>query len=95
LAAYDLASGTWQDSAQITAASGSPIVTAFGNRSGRLLVAGQFSSIGGVACSSVCELDTETKQWTGYGEGVNGIVSQMAVMEVRVLPMSMRFRADV
>ena len=91
LAAYNLVSGTWQESAQVAATSGSPTVTAFGIRNGRLLVAGHFSSIGGVACNSVCELNTETKQWSGYGGGVDGIVSQMAVVEVRVLRQSMLF----
>ncbi|EJD03004.1 uncharacterized protein FOMMEDRAFT_134152 [Fomitiporia mediterranea MF3/22] len=66
----------------LQAASGSTVVvrslTASSAKSNTVVVAGTFSSAGGVNCNGICFLDVNTKQWSTLGSGINGEVASVA-----------------
>ncbi|KAL5528412.1 hypothetical protein ACEPAF_7548 [Sanghuangporus sanghuang] len=65
----------------LQAASGTSVIvrslTATSAKSDTVVVAGTFSSAGGVNCNAICFLDINTKQWSTLGSGINGEVASV------------------
>jgi hypothetical protein len=53
-------------------------LTTSASKANTIIVAGSFTTAGGVACAGICQLDTTTKQWSALGEGILGEVASVA-----------------
>lgn len=90
LAVYDLAHSKWMDSLQ-----GSPTVSSSSSSGGqaivydiqkvgdgKVVVAGHFDAH--TTCKNICGWDMKENAWRPYGDGLDGVVAAVAVMEVRM-----------
>lgn len=88
LTVYDLATQLWKTSellpAAVSAASGSqPSVNAIMAAEDSIIVAGHFDDLNGVAgCSNICEWQKDSKQWTAFATGVEGVAAAGAFSKV-------------
>ena len=64
-------------------------LTKSASKENTVIVAGSFTSAGGVSCVGICQLDTTTKQWSALGEGIVGEVSSVAYGGVNDLFLSL------
>lgn len=85
---YDLSAQQWRTTELLPvnafSSSGTqPSANAIIATSDRIIIAGYFESLNGmVGCSGVCEWNRDTKQWTAYGSGVEGVAAAAGVTQV-------------
>ncbi|THH30948.1 hypothetical protein EUX98_g3263 [Antrodiella citrinella] len=78
---YQLAQQQWDATGvqALSSGSGASVVvrsiTASPSQSNTLIVAGSFAEAGGQPCQAICSFNTETKQWSALGNGIQGDVS--------------------
>lgn len=53
-------------------------LTSSTSQSNAIFAAGTFNSAGGVNCEGICRLDTNSKQWSQLGSGINGEITSVS-----------------
>ncbi|UZJ54620.1 hypothetical protein CBS101457_003940 [Exobasidium rhododendri] len=75
---FDLQKAKWNNIPPLSAASGTVLsVTAISHRpdSNSIIVAGTFTTAGGLPCQSVCQWDSKLTRWINLGNGIDGQVA--------------------
>lgn len=81
---YNLAQQQWDPTGvqALSSSSGSPVVvrsiTSSPSQSDIIIVAGSFAQAGGQPCQAICSFNTQTKQWSALGNGIQGEIATVA-----------------
>ena len=94
-AIYDLANQRWDVSgvAALQAGSGSSVLVRSITESTKddhtVIVAGSFAQAGSNPCRAICSLDTNSRQWSALGNGIQGDVSTVVYAGVSCISRSL------